>query len=307
MQRSFLILISIFFCFGFQGWVLSCSPQSTLCALRSGCGCKQGLSGGSPNCQSRVSSLPGTWDLLYAAAGEVARMRMNEESSYGGFNNRGLLGPPARKPPSNLDVPGFYAPHQSLAHQKLQATQFQQPKQHQLMKQQNASVWGGEKQQLHQQQHQVVQNRGRNNNRSLGLSQSAWPSLQQQQPQTQTQNGSGMRAVFLGNSTGKRKCSGTGVFLPRRVGAPTEPRKKPACSTVLLPARVVQALNLNIDEIGAQPQIRHPRFNSSLTADSDAALRLRSGGNVFGNQKQRNFRPQQGINHELRLPQEWTY
>ncbi|XVF08191.1 hypothetical protein REPUB_Repub06bG0204900 [Reevesia pubescens] len=289
-----------------KGWVLSSSPQSTLCALKSSCGCKQGSSRGSPNCQSRVSSPPGTWDLLYAAAGEVARMRMNEES-YGGINNRGLLGTPARKPSPNLDVSGFYPPHQSLSHQKLQATQFQQLKQHQLLKQQNASVWGGPKQQHHH--HHVVQSRGRNNisNRPLGLSPSAWPPLQQQQQQSQLQNGSGMRAVLLGNPTGKRKCAGTGVFLPRRVGTPAESRKKPACSTVLLPASVVQALNLNLDEIGAQPQQLHPRFNTSFTADSDLALRLRSGGNVFANQKHRNFRPQQGISNEVRLPQEWTY
>ncbi|OMO97344.1 hypothetical protein COLO4_14683 [Corchorus olitorius] len=287
-----------------KGWVLSGSPQSTLCGLGNGCGCKQGSSRGSPNCQSRVSSPPGTWDLLYAAAGEVARMRMNEES-YGGFNNRGLLGPPARKASPNLDVSSYYPPHQSFSHhQKLQATQFQQLKQQQqLMKQQNASVWGGQKQQ-HQNNHHVVQNRGRNGNSnsnrpSLGLSPSAWPPLQQQQQQTQSQNGSGMRAVFLGNPAGKRECAGTGVFLPRRVGAPTETRKKTGCSTVLLPARVVQALNLNLDEINAQPQL-HPRFNASFTSDSDAAaLRVRS---------RRNFRPtQQGMSHEVRLPQEWTY
>ncbi|XWS59891.1 hypothetical protein CRYUN_Cryun08bG0160800 [Craigia yunnanensis] len=297
-----------------KSWVRSSSPQSTLCAIRGGCCCKQGSIRGSTNCQSRVSSPPGTWDLLYDAAREVARMRMNEES-YGGFNNRGLLGTPAKRSSPNLDVSGFYPPQQSRYHQKLQANQFQQLKQQQLMKQHNASVWGGQKQQQqhhHHHHHHVVQNRGRNSNsnRLLGLSPSAWPPLQQQQQQQQqlspTQNRSGMRAVFLGNPTGKRECAGTGVFLPRRIGTPSEPRKKPACSTVLLPDRVVQTLNLNLDEIAAQPQL-HPRFNASFTADSDAALKPRSGGNVSASQKQCNFRPQQGINHEVRLPQEWTY
>lgn len=101
---------------------MSSSPQSTLCVSRSGCCCMQGSSRGSPTCQSRVPSPPGTWDLLYAAAEEVARMRMSEES-YGGLNNRGLLGSSARKFSPNADVTGFYLPTQSLAHQKLQAAQ----------------------------------------------------------------------------------------------------------------------------------------------------------------------------------------
>ncbi|KAL4283013.1 hypothetical protein GQ457_16G023280 [Hibiscus cannabinus] len=282
-----------------KGRVLSSSPQSTLCALPSGCGCKEGSSRGSPNCPSRVSSPPATWDLLYAAAGEVERLRLNQEA-YVGFNNRGLLGPSFRKPTPNLDASGFY-PQQSLSHQKLRATHIQHLKQQQLMKQQNALVWGG----MQQQQSNVVQNRGRYDNGTLGLSPSAWPPLQKQQPPP---NGSGMRAVFLGNPNGKRQCAGTGVFLPRRIGNPSEPRKKPACPTVLVPARVAKALNLNLDEIGAQPQLYNPPLISSFSSDV-TALRHRNGGNVVGNQKQkqRNLRPQQETSHEVRLPQEWTY
>ncbi|KAE8654284.1 copper transporter 1-like [Hibiscus syriacus] len=261
-----------------KGFVLSSSPQSTLCALPSGCGCKEGSSRGSPNCQSRVSSPPATWDLLYAAAGEIERLRMNEET-YGGFSNGGLFGPPARKHCLNLDASGFY-PQQSLSHYKLRTTHFQQ-----LVKQQNSLAWGGFEQQQH---NHVVQNRGCYGNGALGLSPSAWPPLQQQPP-----NGSGMRAVFLGNPNAKSQCSGTGVFFPRRFGNSSVPRKKPACPAVLVPARVAQALNLNLDEVGAQPQLHHPR--------------LRSGGNLVGKQRQRNLRPQQEISHEILLPQEWTY
>ncbi|MBA0687847.1 hypothetical protein Goari_015348, partial [Gossypium aridum] len=101
-----------------KGRVLPSSLQSTLCALRSGCSCKQGPHG-SFNCQSRVSSPLGRWDYA-AVAGEVASMRENRESSYGGFTNRGLLGPPARK---SIDVSGFYPSHQSLSHRNLQASQ----------------------------------------------------------------------------------------------------------------------------------------------------------------------------------------
>ncbi|KAH0933592.1 hypothetical protein HID58_010709 [Brassica napus] len=51
-----------------------------------------------------------------------------------------------------------------------------------------------------------------------------------------------MQAFFLVPPA--RKASGTGVFLP--ASACHLPTKKTACSTVLLPVRVVQALNLNV-------------------------------------------------------------
>jgi len=275
---------------------VSGSPQSTLCAVGSGCGCGQGSSRGSPS----GSSPPATWDLLYAAAGEVERMRMNNEEGCG-FNNqsRGLLGPPRKPSPvsiplknPNSDV-SLYQQQQSLSYQKLQASQvisqtlpycdfflhqekedplslitnwglcfvcflfkFQQLKvQQQMMQQQlqqQQSVWGGKNKgtgvlfpQQPQQTHPVVQNRGRNltsvSRGPLGLSASAWPPLRnsaQPQPQPQQHSnslgGSGMRAVFLGNPGGKKECAGTGVFLPRQIGARTESRKKPGLSQFAL-------------------------------------------------------------------------
>nr|DAD17881.1 TPA_asm: hypothetical protein HUJ06_019344 [Nelumbo nucifera] len=76
-----------------------------------------------------------------------------------------------------------------------------------------------------------------------------------------------MKAVFLGGSGTRRECCGTGVFLPRRIGSPAESRKKPACSTVLLPARVVQALNLNFDDMGARRSGHQPMELSQQFGD----------------------------------------
>lgn len=90
-----------------------------------------------------------------------------------------------------------------------------------------------------QQQQQLLQNRGRavgiggygRCGRSVGMSSSPWP-VPSSQPQLQS--GSGMRAVFLDGSGSKKGSSGTGVFLPRRVGNPVELRKKPGWLFVLL-------------------------------------------------------------------------
>lgn len=100
---SFLLLLKIS-----QGWSLSGSPQSTLCSALGGCDCNQGSSRGSPNGPSRVASPPdasrtdGAWDLLYAAAGEVARMRMAETGA--GFHSKNN-GPYAPRKPAPISVP----------------------------------------------------------------------------------------------------------------------------------------------------------------------------------------------------------
>ncbi|XP_059667879.1 uncharacterized protein LOC132313214 isoform X2 [Cornus florida] len=311
-------------------WPMSGSPQSTLCGVIGGCGCKKcstRSSRGSPNCASQLSSPPpssaamsmneAAYDLLYAAAGKVARLRMIEER-IGCYENRGILAPPRRTCPVSAPLKkanpnpnpntGFHSnSNPSLSYQQLQ---FEQLRQQQMMKQQQGSVGWGQSKGTWQNQVGVVQNRAPRNGsaRPLGLSSSAWPTLQQSQqqqhPQPQAQPGSGMRAVFLGNHGAKRECAGTGVFLPRRIGTPTETRKKPACSTVLLPDRVVQALNLKLDTMDAQSQFQS-RYNRSLSPEYDAAVKYRN--NVLMAQELRNVRPQPAVHHEVRLPQEWTY
>ncbi|KAL3517566.1 hypothetical protein ACH5RR_020155 [Cinchona calisaya] len=108
--------------------------------------------------------------------------------------------------------------------------------------------------------------------------------------------GPGMQAVFL--DSGPRSC-GTGVFLPRRAGTHFH-SSKPASPPVLLPSRVVQALNLNVHEIGLQIKSQKERTSKQSTMSSkkenisDASARLGSGGS-------------QCYSQEIFLPKEWTY
>uniref|UniRef100_A0A2P2JL52 Uncharacterized protein MANES_09G099100 n=1 Tax=Rhizophora mucronata TaxID=61149 RepID=A0A2P2JL52_RHIMU len=228
-------------------------------------------------------------------------------------HSRGFQGPPEKPSPVSVPVKnpihdhGHYLQQPLANYQKLQASHFQQLMQQPTMKQQSSGVWGGQHSKgtgLYQlQQSRQMIHSGRNvGSRPLALSSSSWTPVQL--AHQRHQSGSGSRAVFLGKPAGKKECAGTGVFLPRRVGAPTETRKKSACSTVFVPPRVVQALNLNLEEMGAQPQFQS-RLNGNLVPESDIALRL-GGGNIKSNPK-RNFRPQPGMSNEVRLPQEWTY
>lgn len=101
--------------------VVAGSPQSTLCAVGNWSSCGLGSTSGSSRGPSRVSSPSSTtpmyekeedaWELLYAAAGQVVRMKLNDETLK--FHGRGVLGPP-RKLPSATSLPaktqstGFY-------------------------------------------------------------------------------------------------------------------------------------------------------------------------------------------------------
>ncbi|KAL3833867.1 hypothetical protein ACJIZ3_008603 [Penstemon smallii] len=222
---------------------LPASPQPTLC------GCKLGSGRRSPNSDYRVSSPPDVngaagWEFLCAAAGEVARMRKIEETA--GFYSTKLLSPSPKPTPVTFQLKnpntasGFY-PNQTHAHrpyQQLQATQFE--------KMVNSGVYGQGKPGYQ------FQNGSRNGvvGRNPALSTAVWPILQQSQQQPET---------------------GTGVFLPRRFRTnPTDTRnKKPGCS-VLLPEKVVHALNLNLDSVDSQS---HSRGNGNFIPDYELILR----------------------------------
>nr|GMD36392.1 uncharacterized protein LOC109150907 isoform X1 [Ipomoea batatas] len=298
-----------------KAWRLSGSPQSTLCGVLGGG--TQISSRGSTNCSSRASSPPlpaeqpgkgdgGAWDLLFAAAGDVARMKMMEESARLYSNQNGIWAPPRNvspvggpTPKSSQNSHQFQFPQHSN-YQELHMAQFQRMKQHEMGMQGRNGMVG------------LIPYLNSNHPQP---NMSAWPTLQQslQQPC----RGSGMRAVFIGNPGGaKRECAGTGVFLPRTVGTPAEPRKKPVCSTVLLPEKVVHALNLNFEAQGHQPQLLQPRYTGRYThhhgiyfvSDGAGLKNQRNNGRVQAQQR-RNLRPSPvcSVSQELRLPQEWTY
>jgi hypothetical protein len=81
--------------------------------------------------------------------------------------------------------------------------------------------------------------------------------------------GSGMRAVFLGSG---HESSGTGVFIPRRAGNGPELKRKPACSSVLLPSRIVQLLNLNVENIRSHPSMSSSLVNPASCPDHKASM-----------------------------------
>nr|GMD82497.1 Phosphoglycerate mutase [Ipomoea batatas] len=103
--------------------------------------------------------------------------------------------------------------------------------------------------------------------------------------------GQGMQAIFLDSG---RSCSGTGVFLPRQTGAnghyaSTKHVRPPP--SVLLPDRVVQALNLNVHELGMENKLCRDNVK-----------------NIKGN-KDCNNRKKTSDCHspDIFLPKEWTY
>ncbi|KAJ9160232.1 hypothetical protein P3X46_025653 [Hevea brasiliensis] len=328
-----------------ETWVITGSPESTL----SGIGSWSFSSNGSPNGVLSPPTTPfrtknDTWDLIYAAAGQVARLKMsNEGNKYHNHQERGLLGPVRSQNPGTTlknQNPGLYS-SQSFSHSVSQMNQYHSPvRQEQQLKPRCPSVWGRQQvkvewqaqpqtqlQQHHpqpqiqtqsqshyQHQQQQIQSRGRSlvgyeNGRCmrpLGLPQSAWPPLQvqsNQNDQPQQHSSTGMRAVFLGGSGVKRECAGTGVFLPRRYGNPPDSKKKSACSTVLLPAKVVHALNLSFEDMNMNGQVQ-PRIKCSFASDYDVLMARR---NALLAQQKRNLRAEGVLNHEVGLPQEWTY
>ncbi|CAM0955244.1 unnamed protein product [Alopecurus aequalis] len=269
------------------------SPKSTLCGLpKSGQESPNGgaSQGNSPPSSPLEQKPTDPWDLFYEAAGEVAHMRVANRipmpgNPYGIHGHGGYVPaerktsppPPPHHPaaaPTGTAQGGVY--YHPFAHfitqRQIMAARFHLLKQQQLLKQQRerqlvaASAWGVRR--------NAAAKRGSGGGAAgnIDLSPAAFPPLMKTQlhhapPPPPHAAASGMRAVFLTPPGAKRERNGTGVFLPRPAGAPSEPKKKPSCSTVLVPARVVHALNLNLDELRAQP-----RYPGGFVLDHDALI-----------------------------------
>ncbi|XP_076947761.1 uncharacterized protein LOC143619800 [Bidens hawaiensis] len=103
--------------------------------------------------------------------------------------------------------------------------------------------------------------------------------------------GSGMRAIFLGSGS-RNVMSGTGVFLPRSsTDAADHSRKKSGCSTVLVPTRVLQALEQHFNNI------------ESLSQTNNVATQTH-----HVNKEKMQTEESVSVDHQdSKLPQDWIY
>ncbi|XP_027185533.1 uncharacterized protein DDB_G0283357 [Coffea eugenioides] len=129
--------------------------------------------------------------------------------------------------------------------------------------------------------------------------------------------GSGMRAIFLGGSE-RNGSSGTGVFLPSATYSTPEPKRKSGCSTVLIPARVLQALQQHFNTVGAlSPSNAASSATANLPWQNEVLARI--NGLLSQRKEHAEFQARPAAaeaeaeaetNHlqeDVQLPQEWTY
>ncbi|KAF8082968.1 hypothetical protein N665_0798s0006 [Sinapis alba] len=85
---------------------------------------------------------------------------------------------------------------------------------------------------------------------------------------------SAVKAVFVDGSGSRTGSGGTGVFLPRSHGTAVESRKKSGCSTVIIPARVVEALKAHFDKLGVPSTLSSdiPPFHGPKNSGTTLAI-----------------------------------
>ncbi|GFP86340.1 hypothetical protein PHJA_000777800 [Phtheirospermum japonicum] len=273
--------------------VMSTSPQSTLSHLWSfSARSAGGSSNGSPN---GVTSPPATplgaekdavGELIYRAAGQVAKLKLNGGDVPGPAKHSGLPGPPR-----SLErlYPAANKPSPSVFHNIYL--------QEQMMKQrkQGSGMWYSEAQMYH-----------------------GW-SVQQDPTRIGRSGSSGVLFGGSGGAAVKRECAGTGVFLPRRYGNisddcanaySSDSRKRPGHSSApYIPERNVHALNKSFDKINgyvpSQPQFQ-PKFSPGFVSEYDLLMARR---NAFIAQHRRILLVEKSnpMSCGMCLPQDWTY
>lgn len=324
-----------------KGMVLSSSPQSTLTQVGSWSGRSTVSSSGSPNGPSQVCSPPTTplgskndaWDLIYQAAGQVARLKVNAGD---GPSTTAVLSGPKKW----LLAP---QPLRTSAGSTFRLGQWQQVGGDEMLKQAGCGTWSREVKTRWSYEQELSQHQagrlgagtgGWNmNGRGFDPHSCAWPSLQIQQGNQLKPRNLGFREglycadgygyEFGFGSTGgvsggggggglKKERIGTGVFLPRRYGNINNPsnmsdsRKKPGSSHMLQhPTRAMPELN----KIGsgicvAQPQ----RARNNLGAVTDYETLIARRNAILTGQERRSVGTEpSSMSHEICLPQEWTY
>ncbi|PNY12842.1 hypothetical protein L195_g009483 [Trifolium pratense] len=114
------------------------------------------------------------------------------------------------------------------------------------------------------------------------------------------------KPISQGDTGSKGTSCGTGVFLPRGgVSArfqSTSKRPGKGCSTVLIPERVVQALQLHFDQMaatsGPKPRGFPPLHDVLVSTNRDGMYSL---------QKRQSRKNQTHVQNDMILPGEWTY
>lgn len=171
---------------------------------------------------------------------------------------------------------------------------------------QAGSCWGSPAlQQQHYQSNSGGGNGWQRNRCGVDTTQSQHHHFSFSSSQQQVMNGSGMRAVFLG-IPGSRESGGTGVFLPRRIGSGPDFKRKPACSTVLLPSRIVQALNLNVEDTLSCPLLS-PTATTRRDYSSPNPTWRRNTTPIPVKRSDPSCPPLQEVAPNISLPTEWTY
>lgn len=269
------------------------SPQSTLWSpLCSKHGSSEGLSSKEPSPPTTPDNTR-DWESVNDMVGMLEKMKLDERGSSKYHSGYGV----------------GVCSDQSLFQEQIRATQMSRLRQQQIQSLRKKLTDHSHKSQQFQRKGKGVgvvddddAGFGNDNGNGRRNRQTRPGSLHQQ-------TGSEMQAIFPGSSGSRATSCGTGVFLPRAgTNAPSSSEsrnKRPGnkgCPTVLIPARVVQALQLHFDQIAATSGPTKP---AGFPALNDVLVNNRNG--LYSLQKRQSRRKPEHVQNDMILPREWTY